>query len=59
MKRITCSDLGLTPACRQVIEAETDEEVLARAAEHARDVHSVDDLDQEKARSLITAGEPR
>ncbi len=51
--------MGLTPACDHVIEAETDEEVLESAALHAREIHSIEDFDREKARSLITAGEPR
>lgn len=40
MKTLHCSDAGFD--CSAVVQANTDEEVLQRAAEHARTVHQVD-----------------
>ncbi|WP_353719342.1 DUF1059 domain-containing protein [Dyadobacter sp. 676] len=39
MKTLHCRDAGFD--CEGVIKAATDEEVLAQAAVHARDVHDV------------------
>jgi predicted small metal-binding protein len=49
-----CADAGFE--CDANIEGETDDEVMAKAAEHARDVHGVKEIDEEtgaKFRSLI------
>ncbi len=37
MKTLHCSDAGFD--CKAVIHADTDEEVLTQAADHARTVH--------------------
>ncbi|OCX51254.1 DUF1059 domain-containing protein [Mucilaginibacter sp. PPCGB 2223] len=37
MKTLNCADAGFD--CKAVVTAETTEEVLAQAAEHARTVH--------------------
>ena len=39
MKTLNCRDVGFD--CNAKIHAETDEEVLAQAADHARTVHGV------------------
>ena len=39
MKTLHCSDAGFD--CKGVIRANTDEEVLKQAAQHALDVHGV------------------
>lgn len=40
MKTLHCSDAGFD--CNAVVKAETTEEVLNQAAQHAKDVHGVD-----------------
>ena len=39
MKTLHCADAGFD--CKAVIHAETDEEVLTQAAEHAKTVHGL------------------
>ena len=39
MKTLHCSDVGFD--CKAVVQAGTEEEVLAQAAEHAKTVHGV------------------
>ncbi len=39
MKTLHCSDAGFD--CKAVVQAETVEEILAQAAEHAKTVHGV------------------
>ena len=39
MKTLHCSDAGFD--CQAVVKAQTDEEILEQAAEHARSVHGV------------------
>jgi predicted small metal-binding protein len=63
-KSFECSDAGVP--CKAKVTGETEEEVLAKAVEHAKEAHGVD-LSQSKtlagyARSLIReegVGEPR
>lgn len=40
MKELRCRDVGFD--CDAVVHAETEEEILAIAAEHAKEVHKVD-----------------
>ena len=40
MKSLTCADTGIV--CKARVTGETEEEVLAKAIEHARDDHGVD-----------------
>ena len=40
MKRFACADAGVL--CKAEVTGETEEEVLAKAVEHARAVHGVD-----------------
>lgn len=39
MKKLTCADLG-TPECPFVAEGETNEEVVAKMMEHAKETHA-------------------
>ena len=43
--QIRCSEVGLFPDCEGVMEGETDEEVMAAAAAHGREVHGMTDAD--------------
>lgn len=53
MKTLHCAHLGFD--CSQVITAETEEEILQQAAEHARAVHNLEVTPEiaEQARQLI------
>ncbi|MBI4410669.1 MAG: DUF1059 domain-containing protein [Gemmatimonadetes bacterium] len=56
MKELRCRDVGLD--CDAVIRAETEEEVMRQAAEHARKEHGMTNIgeeDQRKMRSKIRA----
>ncbi len=44
-RQISCSEVGLFPDCKGVMEGETDEEVMAAAAAHGREVHGMTDAD--------------
>ena len=53
-KVLRCSDVGFE--CDAVIHAETEEEVLKQAAEHARTVHNLQEMTEEvveKVRGVI------
>ena len=54
-KSFRCQDAGVV--CRAKVTGDTDEEVLAKAVDHAREVHGVDLTDSQTlaryARSLI------
>lgn len=54
MKELRCADAGFD--CSEVIHGETEEEVMSKAAVHARDEHDMPEIDQEtgeQIRSLI------
>ncbi len=54
MKSLKCSDVGFD--CPAVMRAETEEEVLKQAAEHAKTVHNLSEISEqavEKIRTLI------
>ncbi|MFD3001876.1 DUF1059 domain-containing protein [Pontibacter toksunensis] len=51
MKRLNCRDAGFD--CEGVIRAETDEEILNQASQHAREVHGVT-ITTEQAAQLRT-----
>jgi predicted small metal-binding protein len=54
MKFLRCRDVGFD--CDGVMRAETDEEILRQAAEHAKTVHSLSEISEqavEKIRTLI------
>jgi predicted small metal-binding protein len=44
-KKVNCKDLGFD--CEGVVQAETEEEVIALVAKHAADVHGMDDVPPE------------
>jgi predicted small metal-binding protein len=55
MKFLRCRDAGFD--CDAVIRAETEEDVLRQAAEHARTVHNLSEVSKQavvKIRSLIS-----
>jgi predicted small metal-binding protein len=47
MKELNCSDVGFE--CDAVVRADTEEEVLAQVATHAREVHGMQQIDDETA----------
>lgn len=54
MKQLRCAEAGFE--CDAVIQGEDDQEVMAKAGEHARQVHGMDEIDEEtgeKLRALI------
>ncbi|MCL4396389.1 MAG: DUF1059 domain-containing protein [Chloroflexi bacterium] len=54
MKTLHCKDAGFD--CPEVMRAETEEEVMQKAAEHARTVHGLNEISREaveKIRGLI------
>jgi predicted small metal-binding protein len=58
MKTLHCSDAGFD--CKAVVKANTEEEVLRQAAEHAKAVHQVDVTPEmaEQIKKLIREEEP-
>jgi predicted small metal-binding protein len=44
-KEIRCADVGLYPDCEGVLHGETDEEVMAAAVQHGREVHDLREED--------------
>jgi predicted small metal-binding protein len=54
MRRIDCADfLPLGVACKHVLEAVSDDDLLQQAREHTRDQHPEEDFDEEGVRELI------
>lgn len=54
MKELRCADVGFE--CSAVIQGEDEQDVMSQAAEHARDVHGLTEIDEEtgaKIRSQI------
>lgn len=45
MKEIRCSEVGFFPDCDGVMQGETEEEVMAAASQHGREVHGMTDDD--------------
>jgi predicted small metal-binding protein len=45
MKELICADVGFD--CDQVIHGADEEEVMSKAAAHARDVHGMSEIDDE------------
>jgi predicted small metal-binding protein len=46
-KELHCGDI--MAGCDHVVQGETENEVLAKGAEHARDAHGIDQIDDETA----------
>ena len=54
MKQLRCSDAGFE--CEHLIQGEDEQDVMSKAADHARDVHGMTEIDEEtgqKLRSVI------
>lgn len=45
MKEIRCAEVGFFPECEGVMRGETEEQVMAAAAKHGREVHGMTDAD--------------
>jgi predicted small metal-binding protein len=45
MKEIRCAEVGFFPDCKGVMQGESEEEVMAAAAKHGREVHGMTDAD--------------
>jgi predicted small metal-binding protein len=53
-KELCCGDV--IPGCDHVMRAETEEEVLAKGADHARAAHGIEEIDEatmEKVKAAI------
>lgn len=51
MKELRCRDVGFD--CEQVLRAESEEEILRQAAEHAAKDHGVTEISEETARQVV------
>ena len=51
MKQLRCADVGFE--CDATIQAESEDEVMAQAAEHAQSVHGLSDTDLQQNESAI------
>jgi predicted small metal-binding protein len=49
MKQVKCGETGLFPGCPGVAQGETEDEVMAAVAEHAKEAHGVEEVDAETA----------
>lgn len=52
-KELRCRDVGLD--CDAVIRCETEEEVMKQAAEHAKQEHGIETIDQATAQTVRAA----
>ena len=50
MKELNCRDVGFD--CEAVIHGASEEDVMAQAATHARDVHGLETIDDETASAI-------
>jgi predicted small metal-binding protein len=50
MKELRCRDAGFE--CDEVIQGEDEQEVMSKAAEHARDVHGMDEIDEDTGQQI-------
>jgi predicted small metal-binding protein len=50
MKELRCRDVGFQ--CEGVIRANTEDEVMKQAAQHAREVHGLNKLDDATAQKI-------
>ncbi len=55
MARVLHCGEVVVPGCEGVVRGESDEEVMGKAAEHARDVHSITEIDEATASALMAA----
>ncbi|MFN2289655.1 MAG: DUF1059 domain-containing protein [Anaerolineae bacterium] len=52
-KVLHCRDLGFD--CEAIVRAESEDEILAQAAEHARTVHNLNEISPELVESVRAA----
>lgn len=52
MKELRCADAGFD--CPEVIQGETEDEVMSKAAIHARDAHDMSEIDEETGDQIRT-----
>lgn len=50
MKELRCREVGFE--CEAVIRAESEDEVMRQASEHARTVHGKHDISEDEARAI-------
>jgi predicted small metal-binding protein len=50
MKELRCADAGFE--CDAVIQGEDEQEVMSKAGEHARQVHGMDQIDEQTGAQL-------
>jgi len=50
MKELNCKDVGFD--CEGVIHGESEDDVMAQAAVHARDAHGLETIDDDIARAI-------
>jgi predicted small metal-binding protein len=50
MKELRCADAGFD--CKAVIQGEDEQEVMSKAAEHAREVHGMNEIDEETGQQI-------
>ena len=49
-KELRCNEI--MPGCDYVAKGETEQEIMAKAAEHAREKHGMSEIDQETAQKV-------
>ncbi|MGH7572156.1 MAG: DUF1059 domain-containing protein [Gemmatimonadota bacterium] len=49
-KELRCDDV--MPGCDYVAKGETEQEIMAQAAEHAREKHGLNEIDEETAQKV-------
>jgi predicted small metal-binding protein len=49
-KQLRCSDVGFD--CQHVIQGEDEQEVMSKAADHARETHGMTEIDEETGQKL-------
>ncbi|HWC07290.1 MAG TPA: DUF1059 domain-containing protein [Gemmatimonadota bacterium] len=49
-KELRCNDI--MPGCDFVARGETEQEIMAKAAEHAREKHGLNEIDEETAKKV-------
>ena len=50
MKELRCRDAGFD--CDEVIQGENEQEVMSQVAEHARDAHGMDEIDEDTGQQI-------
>jgi predicted small metal-binding protein len=55
VRRISCSDVVAGAACKHVVEAETDRELLEQLRAHMAELHADARFDEEAVRARIAA----